>query len=235
MEKTTSIPSASNALVFGDNPEFNDYFQQHKNDKNVDRTRVSSVGLQGAAEANGDYANYLDEKSSQGDPVFSDFKNMFFDWMNLIQTQMQDVYNQMETSNARARESTQAANEVDAAIAKITAATGDGSTANLPPDVIKYMEDHNISVTVGSDGKPESIDDFLKSIGHADGKGISKGDLDSIKAALTADSSSGSDKSSSLQLQGQKIMQNWTLCINAISSAQQSQNETLKGVVQGVR
>ena len=233
--ETTSSTRPSTSLVFGDNADFKEYFEKNKHHVNADRKGVDSAGLRGAADANADYANYLDAKSSQGDPVFSDFKDMFFDWMNLIQTQMQDVYNQMETSNARARESTQAANEVDAAIAKITAATGDGSTADLPPDVIQYMRDHNISVTVGSDGKPQSIDDFLKSIGHSDGKGISKGDLDSIKAALTADASSGSDKSSTLQLQGQKIMQNWTLCINAISSAQQSQNETMKGVVQGVR
>ncbi|QAU24330.1 secretion protein EspA [Dyella sp. M7H15-1] len=199
----------------------------------VNNNAVSAnAQVYGAAATNGDYADYLDKKSSQGDAVFTPFKNMFFDWMNLIQTQMQDVFNQMETSNARARESTRIANLVDAAIAKIIKADG---TADLPTEVVEYMYNHGITVTVGSDGKPMNIKDFLASIGHENGAGISKGDLDSIKSALTADASAGSDKSSTLQLQGQKIMQNWNLCINAISSGQQSQNEALKGVVQGVR
>jgi secreted effector protein SseB len=183
----------------------------------------------------GDYGNYLDDRSRLGDKAFSPFEAMAMIALNEAATDLNKICDKVNAGNARQTASNEKANDVDAAIAKIIAASGDGSTADLPQGVIDYMKEHNITVTAGSDGKPMSITDFLKSIGHPDGKGLGKGDLDSIKGALTADAAGGGDTSATDQIQAQKCMQTYTLWVNGISTVQQQWNETLSGIIRGMK
>jgi hypothetical protein len=95
----------------------------------------------------GDYGNYLDDRSRLGDKAFSPFEAMAMIALNEAATDLNKICDKVNAGNARQTASNEKANDVDAAIAKIIAASGDGSTADLPQGVIDYMKEHNITVT----------------------------------------------------------------------------------------
>ncbi|AIJ09187.1 MULTISPECIES: secretion protein EspA [Edwardsiella] len=176
----------------------------------------------------------LDRMASQGDSIMSEGISVLYQFMTLFTDLAQGKYDQMKAKADRARNSQQVANQIDAIIAKFKKA---GDTGDLPPDVLKYLRDHNINITVQDDGKnaTSDIDSYLKSIGHPDGKGLDKGELDVIKGALETDSGRSSDFVTQAQLQIQKTMQSYNVCVSLINSMQTLLAEMNKAIAQNIR
>ncbi|KIA79285.1 secretion protein EspA [Chromobacterium amazonense] len=188
---------------------------------------------------NQDYNNYVDNKAGQGDSIMSQGISVLYKFMTLFSDLAQGKYDQMSAKADRARDSQQAANQVDSIIAQLKDA---GSTGSLPKEVIDYLRSHNISVTVQNDGKNTSgsIDDYLKSIGckfddQGNATGLNKGQLDVIKGALETDSGRCSDFVTQAQLQIQKTMQSYNVCVSLINSMQSLLAEMNKSIAQNIR
>ncbi|MBX9295198.1 hypothetical protein VA599_17835 [Chromobacterium sp. TRC.1.1.SA] len=181
-----------------------------------------------------DYENYVDNKAGQGDSIMSQGISVLYKFMTLFSDLAQGKYDQMSAKADRARNSQQAANQVDAIISKLAKADDKG---DLPPEVIQYLKDHHISITVQNDGTNSTSDimAYLKSIGHPDGKGLDKGQLDVIKGALDADSGRCSDFVTQAQLQIQKTMQSYNVCVSLINSMQSLLAEMNKSIAQNIR
>ncbi|MBL0526830.1 secretion protein EspA [Aeromonas dhakensis] len=181
-----------------------------------------------------DYDAYLDRKSGQGDNLMSEGISVLYKFMTLFSDLAQGKYDQMSAKADRARDSQQAANQVDSIISRLAKADDKG---DLSPEVIQYLRDHHIAITVQNDGKNSTsdIDSYLKSIGHPDGKGLDKGQLDVIKGALETDSGRCSDFVTQAQLQIQKTMQSYNVCVSLINSMQTLLAEMNKSIAQNIR
>ncbi|MGQ5524514.1 secretion protein EspA [Chitinimonas sp. PSY-7] len=180
------------------------------------------------------YASYLDNKAGVGDSVISGGIEVLYKFMTLFSDLAQGRYDQMSAKADRSRNSQQAANQIDAVISGMTKPD---DTKDLPQDVIDYLKSHNISITVQTDGNKSAsgIEDYLKSIGHPDGKGLNKGQLDVIKGALESDSGRCSDFVTQAQLQIQKTMQSYNVCVSLINSMQSLLAEMNKSIAQNIR
>ncbi|AXE30549.1 secretion protein EspA [Chromobacterium phragmitis] len=184
--------------------------------------------------ANPDYDSYVDRKAGQGDSIMSQGMSVLYKFMTLFCDLAQNKYDQMSAKADRSRDSQQAANQLDSIISRLKEAK---DTANLPKEVIDYLREHNISITVQNDGENSSsnIDAYLNSIGHPDGKGLDKGQLDVIKGALESDSGRCSDFVTQAQLQIQKTMQSYNVCVSLINSMQSLLAEMNKSIAQNIR
>ncbi|EAA3660141.1 secretion protein EspA [Salmonella enterica] len=160
--------------------------------------------------------------------------SVLYKFMGLFSDQAQAKYAQMNDQADRSRSSQQAANQVDSIIAGLTQSS---DTGDLPDEVYQYMEKYSIPVTVQDGGKntTSTIRDYLKSISHEDGKGLNKGQLDVIKGALETDSGRCSDFVTSAQLQIQKLMQSFNVCVSLINSLQTLLSEMMKAISQNIR
>ncbi|POA98793.1 secretion protein EspA [Chromobacterium sinusclupearum] len=262
---------------------------------------ASSFAGIGGVSANPDYGAYVDRKAGQGDSIMSQGISVLYKFMSLFSDLAQGKYDQMSAKADRARDSQQAANQVDAILSKLVNA---GDKAPLPPEVIQYLKDHNIAVG----GK--SIDDYLKANNPAlpfldklrekiaqagpegmrsdswqdvvsymdehgikvDGQkcadyiwglpevgqrsyqnisrehmqhiadvlveasgGLGKGQLNEIKGALETDSGRCSDFVTQAQLQIQKTMQSYNVCVSLINSMQSLLAEMNKSISQNIR
>ncbi|MEN7432612.1 hypothetical protein VA599_17840 [Chromobacterium sp. TRC.1.1.SA] len=251
--------------------------------------------------ASADYEDYVDNKAGQGDSIMSQGISVLYKFMTLFSDLAQGRYDQMSAKADRARDSQQAANQVDAIISRLAKAD---DKSPLPPEVIQYLKDHHIAV----EGK--SIDDYLKASNPAtafldklreriaqagpegmrsdswqdvvsymdqqgikvDGKkcsdyiwglpevgqrsyqnisrdhmqhiadtlaaasgGLDKGQLSVIKGALEADSGRCSDFVTQAQLQIQKTMQSYNVCVSLINSMQSLLAEMNKSISQNIR
>ncbi|ARD40555.1 secretion protein EspA [Edwardsiella ictaluri] len=183
---------------------------------------------------NNRYDNDLNRTAGKGDGVMSDGISVLYIFMLLFIDLAEGKDQIMEAKAARARNSHQVANQIDAIIAKFKKAD---DTGDLPPEVLKYLRDNNINITVQNDGKNNTgdIDSYLKSIGHPDGKGLDKGELDVIKGALETDSGRSSDFVTQSQLQLQKTLQSYNVCVTLINSMQTLLAEMNKAIAQNIR
>ncbi|MFM5540456.1 secretion protein EspA [Aeromonas veronii] len=190
---------------------------------------TTSVVTQGS-----DYETYLDYKSGQGDSIMSEGISVLYKFMTLFSDLAQGKYDQMSAKADRARNSQQAANQVDSVMSRLAKADDKG---DIPPEVIQYLRDHHISITVQNDGSNSTsdIDSYLKSIGHPDGKNLDKGQLDVIKGALETDSGRCSDFVTQSQLQIQKTMQSYNVCVSLLNSMQTLLAEMNKSIAQNIR
>lgn len=195
---------------------------------------TSSITNTNSLSSASDYSTYIDNKASQGDSIMSEGISVLYKFMTLFSDLAQGKYDEMSAKADRARNSQQASNEIDSIMAQLVDAK---STGNLPPDVIQYLRDHNISITVSNNGTTSDcgIDAYLKSIGHADGNGLNKGQLDVIKGALDTDSGRCSDFVTQSQLQIQKTMQSYNVCVSLINSMQTLLAEMNKSIAQNIR
>ena len=92
--------------------------------------------------------------AAEGDIVLSGGIAVLYLFMNLLSDLAQYKYLEMREKAKVSRDAQNMANEVNEIIAEVSK-QGDTGSASLPPDVIKYMEDNNVTI----DG--ESIDDYL--------------------------------------------------------------------------
>lgn len=195
---------------------------------------ISTNGLMGTGINSVDYNSYIKQVASNGDQIMSGGITTLMNFMNLYSDLAQSKFDVMNARANRARNSQQAANAIDATISQLTDAS---STAAIPSDVLAYLRSNNISISVQNNGNTssQSIDQYLASIGHTDGAGLNKGQLDTIKAALETDSSQCSDFVSQSQLQIQKTMQSYNVCVSLINSMQTLLAEMNKSIAQNIR
>ncbi|MBT2869657.1 hypothetical protein JQK19_20720 [Chromobacterium violaceum] len=264
-------------------------------------TFATSYAASSPLVCNPDYDSYVDRKAGQGDAIMSQGISVLYKFMTLFNDLAQGKYDQMSAKADRARDSQQAANQVDSILSQLKEA---GDRSRLPPEVIDYMRQKNIQV----DGK--SIDDFLKDSNPAqpfldklrdkiaeagpegmrsdswqdvvsymdqqgikvDGQkcadyiwglpevgqksyqnisrdhmqhiadvlagateGLDKGQLDQIKSALDTDSGKCSDFVTQAQLQIQKTMQSYNVCVSLINSMSSLLAEMNKSISQNIR
>ncbi|MBT2869658.1 hypothetical protein JQK19_20725 [Chromobacterium violaceum] len=189
--------------------------------------------------ANPDYDSYVDRKAGEGDSIMSQGISVLYKFMTLFNDLVQNKYDQMTAKADRSRDSQQAANQVDSILSQLKEAD---DTATLPKEVIDYLEKHNISVTTQNDGENSTtgIRKYLESIGckfDKDGNatGLNKGQLDAIKNALETDSGKCSDFVTQAQLQIQKTMQSYNVCVSLINSMQSLLAEMNKSIAQNIR
>ncbi|NRD74529.1 secretion protein EspA [Shewanella sp. VB17] len=116
---------------------------------------MSNVSNQGTSISNSqapeDVKNQI---ASRGDSVLSGGIAVLYLFMNLLSELADAKYGQMQRKADVSRTAQDMANRVDEAIAQVSKGD-DKATANLPPDVVKYMSDNGFKV----DGM--SIDDYL--------------------------------------------------------------------------
>ena len=271
-------------------------------------TTATNFAVTGSATAP-NYSSYLDHKAAQGDTIMSDGISVLYKFMTLFSDLAQRKYDQMSAKADRARDSQQAANQVDAIIAQLSKA---GEKAVLPPEVIQYLRDHHIDITLQNSGSNSSSDidsylatnapglpylnkllDYIAQASPAgtqsapwqdvvsymdehkitvDGKrccdyiwglhevgmrsgqnisrehmqqiadalknasgGLDKGQLDAIKGALDTDSGRCSDFVTQSQLQIQKTMQSYNVCVSLVNSMQTLLAEMNKSIAQNIR
>ncbi len=155
--------------------------------------------------------------------------------MALLQNLANDKLANMQKKSDISRSAQEMANQVESALARITTATGDGSTTDLDPKVVQYLRDNHILVD------NQSIDQYLANAGakdgknHTDGKGLTKDMLISIKGSLSSVSDRASDFLQQTQLKMQQVMQNYNTAVQMINSLQSMLSESVKGIASAIR
>ncbi|MGE4776543.1 chemotaxis protein [Yersinia enterocolitica] len=143
------------------------------------------------------------------DDIFSMGLSVLYSFLNTFSVIANDIFRGMQSRSKYATDTQDMSNRVDEAIAK--AAKGDDKTKEpLPDSVIKFMRENGITV----DGM--SIDEYLKK----NGPELDKGQLQAVKASLDNEKNRATDTATQDQLQLQKIVQNYNVCANNISTLQ---------------
>ncbi|MBC8642924.1 secretion protein EspA [Caballeronia sp. EK] len=162
-----------------------------------------------------------------GGSITSDGIAVLYKFMNLYTDQAQQKYEQMSYKADRSRNSQQVANQVDAIIAQLSKPDEKG---NIPMSVLEYLKQNKIMITANED-----IESYIKSHGDWTGLKLSKGDLEVVKGALESDSGRCSDFVSQAQLQIQKYLQSYNVCVSMINSMQSMVAEASKRVAESIR
>ena len=118
------------------------------------------------------------ENAIKGDSVLSGGVAVLYLFMNLLSELADAKYGQMQAKADASRTAQDMANRVDEMIARV-AKEGDKATGQLPPEVVKYMQDNGFSV----DGM--SISEYLKT------NDPSAKYLDKLKAKIDASGPEG--------------------------------------------
>ncbi|MCO2278071.1 hypothetical protein FA378_26595 [Pseudomonas aeruginosa] len=143
--------------------------------------------------------------------------------MLLLQEHANATFEAMTTKTEISREAQDMANRVKAILAKLTKPE---DTAALPPEVIQYLRENNITV----EGK--TIDEFLS------GKDVNKlnqGDLKAVEMALESASGRASDFVQQTQLKLQQLMQNYNTAVQMTNSLQSMLAESVKSIASSIR
>ncbi|MFM0515636.1 hypothetical protein, partial [Paraburkholderia sp. RL17-373-BIF-A] len=149
---------------------------------------------------------------ASGDSLMTDGIAALYTFMAVFTSIAQQKYQEMTAKAERARVSQQMANQVDYIISAITTP---GGTGNLPNEVYEYFKENKIMVTANED-----IVAYIKNHGDPIGNKLKKGELEVLKGVLEADSGRCSDFVAGAQLQIQKSMQSYNVCVSTISSMQ---------------
>lgn len=160
---------------------------------------------------------------TKGDSVFSYGLSVLFLFMEVLSEQANAQYANMESQSNGARKAQEHASCVDGQIA-------DMSTSSVPlnPEVKKYIEENKIEV----DGICS-----LNSSGQIvwSKTNFTKGEMTAIKGALDSTANRATDFVSTAQLQLQKQMQTYNVCVSLINSMQSMLADMNKTIAQGIR
>ncbi len=189
---------------------------------------ISNVGNQGTSIINSQQPESVKNQiASRCDSVLSGGIAVLYMFMNLLSELADAKYSQMQQKADVSRQAQDMANQVDEVIANVSK-DGDKAVGKLPDDVVKYMHDNGFTI----DGM--TIDKYLAK-NDPDGKGLDKGKLQAVKAALESVSNRASDFVSQSQLQLQKIMQTYNVTVSLLNSMQTMLAEMNKSIAQNIR
>lgn len=193
---------------------------------NNDFSATSAVSVSSNSE-------FYSATSVNGDIVMSGGIAVLYEFMTFF-TEMANIqYAEMSAMADRARQSQEYVNVIDNLINGLETPE---DTATLPPDLIAYMKSQNIYVDYNpTTGKGGPIDKWLNDIGHPSGSGLNKGELEMVKIALESDASRCSDFVTESQLQIQKVMQSYNVCVSLINSMQTLLAEMNKSIASNIR
>jgi secreted effector protein SseB len=165
----------------------------------------------------------------QGDSVFSYGLSVLFAFMQLLSDQANGSYANMQENSNISRDAQQNASVVDGILANAAAKGNSNATDYLPQDIMDYIEQNHLDISgicgYGSDGKW-----MWQSSGPYD-----QGQLTAIKGALDNVANRASDFISTAQLQLQKMMQTYNVCVSLINSLQTMLADMNKTIAQGIR
>lgn len=165
----------------------------------------------------------------QGDSVFSYGLNVLFMFMQTLSDQANNSYAEMQKNSTASRDAQGHASTVDGILANVAAQGKASATGDLPDDVKKYIEDNHLEIS-GICG----FDDTGKWAWSKD-SGYDQGQLTAIKGALDNVANRASDFISTSQLQLQKMMQTYNVCVSLINSLQTMLADMNKTIAQGIR
>ncbi|MBK5415405.1 hypothetical protein [Pseudomonas sp. TH31] len=161
--------------------------------------------------------------SWEGESVFSPIMAASMVSMLFHAQTSQGLVNKMQERMKVARESTEMAHLVDAAIAKMDDPKAGGT---LPESVISYMKENNIRVG----GK--TIDEFIAS---AEGGVLDAGDMKAIHGSLDTTSRAASDSNQLDQLRLQDLLTKFNSDTQRISSTISMQGKLNSELAQNIR
>ena len=160
--------------------------------------------------------------------------------MQMLSDQANASYADMEKNSAISRDAQNYASQVDAVLAQLSAKGDSKAKADIPDDVKKYLEENHIAIdgVCGFDdsGKWGWADDKGHiSAGNPAKKSFDQGQLTAMKGALDNIGNRASDFISTAQLQLQKMMQTYNVCVSLINSLQSMLSDMNKTIAQGIR
>ncbi|WP_261277882.1 hypothetical protein [Serratia quinivorans] len=185
----------------------------------VTNRAVGAAGSSSTGAANGAY---------QGDSVFSQGLNVLFLFMQMLADNANRQYAVMNRNAEQSRSAQEMAGKVDALLAELSGQDDKDASASLPQAVKDYLQQNHLEIE-GVCGYQNGTWDWIKS------GGLNKGDLTAVKGALDNVANRASDFVSSSQLQLQKMMQTYNVCVSLINSLQSMLAEMNKTIAQGIR
>jgi hypothetical protein len=145
---------------------------------------------------------------------------------------LKQLTDKLDDASNRSRSSTQAAVMLDSVSVTLKKP---GEMAALPDDVLQYLQDKGIPVTLAIGGKQaQTIDQYLDGVKRAnkDYKGgpvlLTKQQFDLVKAGLDADASRYADVNTRGTLELQRIMQNLGTLLTSASNTLHQLGELLR-------
>ncbi|QLK63763.1 secretion protein EspA (plasmid) [Enterobacteriaceae bacterium Kacie_13] len=178
----------------------------------------------------------------QGDSVFSGGLMTMYMFMQMLSDQANGKYSAMNTASENSREAQEKLTAIDKLIADLVAAGNKNAEVELPPDIIKYIEDNHLEIPgvcgFGSDAYDPSnpLAGAMGSWGWKDGSTkLNQAELNAVKSALENVANRASDFVSSSQLQLQKLMQTYNVSVSLINSLQTMLADMNKTIAQGIR
>lgn len=178
------------------------------NSYNVSATPVS--------EDNSDNTGALDES------VFTYGLEVLFSFMDTMSSQANTQFASMKASSEKARDVQKYSGELDGILAG-RADAGASDQIDVPDDIINFCNNNNISL---SGFTKEDKDTYY----HGN-----KGQLTTVKNALDNLANRSTDFVSTAQLQLQKQMQTYNVCVSLVNSMQSMLSEMNKTIAQGIR
>lgn len=152
---------------------------------------------------------------------------------------LKQVTDKLDEAANRSRSSTQAAVMLDSVAVTLKKP---GETAAMPEDVLQYMQEKGVTVTLAIGGKqPQTIEGYLESVklANKDYKGgpvqLTKQQFDMIKAGLDADASKNADVNTRGTLELQRIMQNLGTLLTSASHTIHQLGELLRTLAGNLR
>jgi len=168
----------------------------------------------------------------QGDSVFSYGLNVLFTFMQMLSDQANSSYADMQKNSSVSRDAQKYASAVDGVLANVAAKGDSSATGELSPDVEKYIRDNHLEISGVCGYNKDGVWELNEGI---DLKKCDQGQLTAIKGALDNVANRASDFISTAQLQLQKMMQTYNVCVSLINSLQTMLADMNKTIAQGIR
>ena len=166
----------------------------------------------------------------KGDSVFSSGLMTLYLFMQTLTEQANSKYATMNESSERSRLAQSHLTTVDAKIAEMTSNGDNKATAILDPKIAQYLDENKLVISgvcgYQSDGKWGW---------EADSNSLRQDQFNAVKGALENVANRASDFVSSSQLQLQKLMQTYNVCVSLINSMQTMLADMNKTIAQGIR
>ena len=154
--------------------------------------------------------------------LFTEGLSVLYSNMEIVQDQANDQFQEMSARQQDARTTHEMSERVGNMMKQMT---NPESTTKLPPDIVKYMQQANMSVA----GMP--IDEYLKKYK----KKLNKSQLGDVQAALDAKSGEDTDFEAQQQLVIEQKIQKYNNIVQYINAIQTMLSELNKNIASNIR
>ena len=183
----------------------------------------STADVEGTLSTNSNAPNGLLEGiNGMTSSLFTEGLSVLYNNMDVIQDQAQDQFKEMTERQQDARNTHELSTRVGDLMKGLPTPE---SKTTLPPDVVKYMEQANMTVA----GMP--IDEYLKKYK----KKLKGSQLGDVQAAFDAKNSEDTDYAAQQQLKIQKMLQTYNVTVALINAMQTLLSEMNKNIASNIR